>query len=150
MELNNWRQIIHKHKKVSLDTMGMIYFLEKNDDYFPLVAEIFSLAEKNEIEIILSVLASLEFLTGALRFNRQDLVFDYKQFLQSFPTLTVENVSAEIAEQAAILRAKYNIKTPDAIHLATAIVSQAEIFITNDKNLMSVNEIKIICLKDYI
>ena len=40
----------------------------------------------------------------------------------------------------------YNLKTPDAIHLATALDFNAEQFITNDKTLQKVTDINVIVL----
>lgn len=48
------------------------------------------------------------------------------------------------------LRVNYNLKTPDAIHLATAIEHKADVFITNDKQLKKVKEIAILYLGDYL
>jgi predicted nucleic acid-binding protein len=39
-------------------------------------------------------------------------------------------------------------QTPDAIQIATAIYYPADYFLTNDKRLKSVTEIKIITLED--
>lgn len=40
------------------------------------------------------------------------------------------------------MRAKYNIHTPDALQVATAIERQADYFLTNDLRLKAVTEIK--------
>jgi predicted nucleic acid-binding protein len=44
-------------------------------------------------------------------------------------------VSAPIAEEAARLRAKHNLRTPDSIQIATAINAGAMSFLTNDAQL---------------
>jgi predicted nucleic acid-binding protein len=43
--------------------------------------------------------------------------------------------------KASYLRATYTLRTPDAIQLATAIYSQADFFLTNDKQLSAITEI---------
>jgi predicted nucleic acid-binding protein len=50
-------------------------------------------------------------------------------------------LSLEIADLGARLRARYGLKTPDAIILATAIHSRATGFIGNDLRLSRVTEI---------
>ena len=55
-----------------------------------------------------------------------------------------ESVSLKAAE----LRAKYGIKTPDAIQLASVISKNGEVFITNDERLDAVKEIKVLTLSD--
>ncbi|MDE3037419.1 MAG: PIN domain-containing protein, partial [Pseudomonadota bacterium] len=44
-------------------------------------------------------------------------------------------ITAQVIEKAAHLRAALNVKTPDAIHLSTAILSGAKAFLTGDREL---------------
>ena len=54
----------------------------------------------------------------------------------------------EVAEKAAEIRAKYGVKPPDALQVATSLVHHAEAFITNDKELKKIKEINIITMKE--
>lgn len=74
----------------------------------------------------------------------------YKVLLATFPNLIIKEVDKDIATLAAKLRAKYKIKTPDAIFIATGIAEKAQIFITNDTRLKIVNEISIIILDELL
>ncbi|MGK7897179.1 MAG: type II toxin-antitoxin system VapC family toxin [Xenococcus sp. (in: cyanobacteria)] len=56
------------------------------------------------------------------------------------------SLNANIAEKTIQLRRKYNLKTPDAIILASAWENEATL-LTNDRQLANINEIKIISLK---
>ena len=38
-----------------------------------------------------------------------------------------------VAKEGARLRARYGLRTPDALHLATALVHRATAFLTNDQ-----------------
>lgn len=60
----------------------------------------------------------------------------YRDILTTAPGIELFDVTSAIAEQAAVLRAKYNVRTPDAIQLATCI----EYFLTNDNGLKAVSE----------
>jgi predicted nucleic acid-binding protein len=55
-------------------------------------------------------------------------------------------VDADVARVAAALRSTYRLKTPDALHLATAIVSGADRFITGNRRDFStaIKEISIV------
>ena len=46
-------------------------------------------------------------------------------------------------DTSAKLRAQYGIKTPDAIQLAIGIENNGSLFITNDKALKKIKEIKV-------
>lgn len=53
----------------------------------------------------------------------------------------------DIARRAAGLRARYGVRTADAIHLATALVAGASAFVTTDRRLARVKEIEVRVLR---
>ena len=57
--------------------------------------------------------------------------------------------SNKLVDRIVDLRTKYGVKTPDAIHLATAIEHKADVFVTNDRQLKKVKEIVMLYLGDY-
>jgi predicted nucleic acid-binding protein len=59
-------------------------------------------------------------------------------------------VSAPIAEAAAQLRSRHNIRTPDAIQIAAAMQAGATHFLTNDARLPAIPSIEIIILDDVV
>ena len=60
-------------------------------------------------------------------------------------------ITLGIAERAGRLRGRYkDIKAIDAIQIASAIDVGADAFLTNDKKLKKVEEIKVLVLKDYL
>jgi predicted nucleic acid-binding protein len=60
------------------------------------------------------------------------------------------DVDVEISTKAAELMAKYRLKTPDAIQIATAICYFSDYFLTNDKQLKIVSELNIMILDEMI
>jgi predicted nucleic acid-binding protein len=71
----------------------------------------------------------------------------YRSILQKTKGLKILPLSTEIAEEAASLRTIYNIHTPDAIQMATAIKSNASFFLTNDLSLPSIPKLKVLTLE---
>jgi len=53
------------------------------------------------------------------------------------------DISEPVLEKATELRAHLNVKTPDAIHLASAIVGGAVAFLTGDRNLARCTEVPV-------
>ena len=49
------------------------------------------------------------------------LADEFREALTSTATLRVMDIDRPIAERAATIRASYGYRTPDAIHLATAV-----------------------------
>ena len=72
----------------------------------------------------------------------------YKEILLHSDNLLIVPVSSAIADKAAELRARYGIRTPDAIQIATALQGGSSIFLTNDRNLKKIHEIEVITLYD--
>lgn len=79
--------------------------------------------------------------------NIVEYIEQERQWWNASGILLVE-VSNDIAEGPAELRAKYNLKTPDAIQVATALEHQADYFFTNDYRLAVIQEITIVTLAD--
>jgi predicted nucleic acid-binding protein len=84
-----------------------------------------------------------------MREGNSKAVEEYKFVLQTFPNLKLQSVDAVVSEKAAEIRATYNLRTPDAIQLASAITANAEAFLTNDHRLKRIKGIRIIVLKEY-
>jgi predicted nucleic acid-binding protein len=132
--------------RLGIDTAPFIYFVEANPTYFDRVANIFQQMSKGELRGISSVIT----LTEALHkpFKEKDKVIEqaYRLMLNHTRHISLVSVSAEIAEQAAQLRAKHNLRTPDALQIATALDQGCEAFLTNDFGLQRVDTIHVIVL----
>lgn len=57
--------------------------------------------------------------------------------------LVLAEVSPAVIERATDIRARYNIKTPDALHYATAIEVGATVFLTGDRTLSRCVEVAV-------
>ena len=57
--------------------------------------------------------------------------------------LAVVDVSAAVVERATDFRSKYNLKTPDALHYATAVEVGAAAFLTGDRALSRCSEVPV-------
>ena len=77
-----------------------------------------------------------------LRANDAKLLSLYDAFFVSTEVEVLE-ITREVVEKATELRAILNVKTPDALHLATAIISGAKVFLTGDKALARCTEIAV-------
>jgi predicted nucleic acid-binding protein len=59
-------------------------------------------------------------------------------------------ITQTILRDAAHLRATTNIKTPDAIHAATALNVGCTLFLTNDTGLRNVSGLTVVVLEDVL
>ncbi len=133
---------------VGLDTSPLIYYIEKNPIYIDTVAPFFQAVDRGEISIVTSVVTLLETLVHPLRNGDANLAKQYRDILLYTKGLTTILLSQEIAEEAAQLRALHNIRTPDAIQMATAIKSDALCFLTNDVRLPSTAQLQVLVLNE--
>jgi len=133
-----------------VDTAPIIYLIEESDIYLKVIEDIFGHGKKEGNHIFSSVITLSEVLTQPLKNKRMDLVERYKDFLLSSDDFTIYSIDPLIAEKSSILRAKYEIKTPDALQLAVGIENDATLFVTNDNGLKKIKEIDVLVLKDHI
>jgi predicted nucleic acid-binding protein len=98
---------------------------------------------------ITSTITLLEVLVHPLKTGDETLAEKYRDILLSSQLTTFE-ILHEVSEMASRLRAKYPIRTPDAIQIAVGILYHASFFLTNDPNLRKVSEIKVLVLDDYL
>lgn len=139
-----------KSKTVFLDTAPLIYYIEENRNYSPILNKLFLANSKGDFLFQTSVITLLEVLVYPMRANEQQLVEEYQNILCNSPSIDIIDLTIEIAIKAATLRAKYGIKTPDAIQVATAINASSEYFLTNDIRLKAISEIEILILDEIV
>lgn len=140
-----WLNLL-KNQVVGLDTAPLIYFIEKNSLYYSRVQPFFSLVAQRHFQVVTSVITVVEVLVYPLRMGNLELAQQYRDILSNQAELSVLPVTETIAEQAAQLRATYNLRTPDAIQLATALNQKAFFFLTNDNRLPQLETLQILML----
>lgn len=133
---------------VGLDTTPLIYFIEQNPFYLEEVRPFFEGIERREFSAVTSIVTLLEVLVHPFRRGDAALAQQYRDILLNAEGLSTIFLSQDIAEGAARLRANHNIRTPDAIQVATAIHTGASYFLTNDARLPSLPELDVLVLDE--
>jgi predicted nucleic acid-binding protein len=145
------RQRLIRHQLIGLDTSIFIYHLEANPQYLPLTQQILESIETGRCSGVVSTVTLMELTVHPWRINRADIARQYEVLLANFPNLRLIDVTREIARQAAQLRASYNVRPADALQVASAMISQATLWVSNDKKLKRLGaEIEIVILEDYL
>jgi len=141
---------LKKIKKLGIDSSIFIYKFEQHKKYEPLCSVVFERLSSNKLNIVTSVITVAEILTKPLELKDQKIVELYETVFAGLPNFELIELDYSLAQQAAELRAKYQILLPDAFQIAASMKSNAQIFLTNDKKLKKVKELQILCLKDYV
>ena len=137
------RKSINEVDRVYLDTSIYIYLFENNPRFAAASEEIFLDLVQRQATIIASTLLITELLVAPIKEKQSELARIYKHLDDQIPGLEFIPLTREISILSAELRAKYNLKSPDAIHLATALATNIQLFITADKNIRNIKEINI-------
>lgn len=129
--------------RIYLDACSIIYLVEAASPFHDaIVLRLKQHQADVESRLITSRLSCLECRVRPIRENNQRLLADYDRFFAA-SRLEIVEISADVVEHATVLRAGYGFKTPDAIHLASAIEAKAEIFLTGDSTLTRCREVMV-------
>jgi predicted nucleic acid-binding protein len=141
---------LYKYKSVYLDTSAFIYFIEDNTRYHKVCKSIFEKIEAGSIKASTSTLTLLEVLVKPYKLKRDDLVFSFYSLFSTYPNISWINLTFNISDLAAKLRAENGLKAPDAIHAASAISCGAKGFICNDRVFRKINDIDCFMIDDCV
>jgi len=127
---------------VYLDANCVIYFVERNPVWWPLITARIAALRAAGDELAVSDLTRTECLVGPLRSGDATILASYQAFF-SDPAIRVLPLTAPVCERAAHVRATYGLKLPDALHLAAAIEHGCGLFLTNDAQLARCTDIPV-------
>ena len=132
--------MIPNGSRILLDTVALICFLEPNGQYSEKAEAIFTRIESGELQGLIANLVFAELLVPLYRSGNAQAAVGLSNRLVNFRNMEVVALTKEISVEAARLRADHGLRTPDAIHGATAIITQATGILTNDKRLKALTD----------
>jgi predicted nucleic acid-binding protein len=141
---------LERHIRIGLDTSVFIFQLEENPKYRELVNKIFVWLEGPRAHSVTSTVTMLELLVKPYQLSDIDSVNKFYALLSTYPHLEWIAPTLEIADLAAKLRAEYNLRTPDALQVATALSLEATGFISNDTAFQRITDLEILILDELL
>jgi predicted nucleic acid-binding protein len=136
---------------VGIDSVVFIYFIEEHTRYESVISGFFEdRLEHGSNRAITSVITLAEVLVQPKRIGRADLVQEYRDILAEGPNIVLADITSQIAERGAALRAQYGLRLPDALQIAASLEHGASHFITNDERLRKVTDLRVLILEDYL
>lgn len=142
--------LLARHHVVGFDTSVFIYVLEGRSPYTDISSDILRFVQQGALFGVTSVVSLMELIVKPLRMNQTGVARQYERLLQHFPNFSIIEIDQGIARRAAGLRARYGLRTPDALHLAACISAGATIFVTNDAIFRRIQELQVIYLNDIV
>jgi predicted nucleic acid-binding protein len=134
---------------VYVDANPVIYSVEKHPAFGPLLEPLWLAAQAKSIEVVSSELVLMETLVGPLKRGDSALETAYVQALLGTDVRLLP-IKQSTLREAARIRATTKLKTPDAIHAATASEVGCALFITNDAGFRGVVSFPLVILKDLL
>jgi predicted nucleic acid-binding protein len=116
---------------VYLDSCLVIYLVEEHATFAPRLETY--IANAPELIFVVSDLSEMECLIMPFRKDNKQLI---NKFYDWFAKAEVVSLDKHVFRRAAKFRADFaSVKTPDALHLATAVLHDCDEFWTNDNRL---------------
>lgn len=88
--------------------------------------------DDKQLVVVTSELALWETLIGPRKSGNTNVERLFRAFLTPSSHMIVEPITRQILEKAVDVRVQFGLKTPDAIHLATGLLTSCDMFITGD------------------
>jgi predicted nucleic acid-binding protein len=141
---------LREHHKIGLDSNIFIYKMDVNPRYLELATHILEWLEGFNHFGATSTLTMTELLTEPYRDTDEKRVDRCYGLLSTYPNLEWVAPDLVTADLAARFRAQHRMRTPDAIQAATAVLSGATGFISNDPVFRRVEGFEALTLDDLL
>lgn len=134
--------------RVALDTTPFIYYIEEHPKYLGVLQPLFLEAAAGARELVTSALTLLEVLVVPFRAGDAALAERYELLLTRSRGLRLVDIDTDQLRAAAQLRARYSLRTPDALQLTAALAQRCSAFVTNDRRIPALAGLDVIQLDD--
>ena len=133
---------------VYVDANVIIYRVELIQPYMAITKPLWDALDAGSQAIVTSEMTLLEVLVKPLRLGDTLLQSLFIGTLYGTPHFSSLPIERQILEIAAQLRVAAGLKTPDAIHAATALEAGCSLFVTNDSAFKRVPYLAVAVLSD--
>ncbi len=131
-----------------LDTAPVIYYVEQNPAYRQRVNSIFDRIDEGNFTAVASSITLAETLVIPCRQGQIQLQQDFYDLLVLGLHSAFVSPGPREAQQAADIRARYNLSLTDAFQIACALSTGCSALLTNDHQFRQVTELQVIVLDD--
>ena len=134
-------------QRVYFDANFLIYFLDKREPYFDIVAPLFMACDRGEFVGFTGDAAVAEVMVHPYRCKSAAEIARGKAFFSRENFITVLRHDAAAFDAAAQLRATSTMRMMDALHYATAVQNGCRFLLTNDGDFATSGAIEVVGLR---
>jgi predicted nucleic acid-binding protein len=120
--------------RIYWDAMIFIYLVEDHPKFAPAVTRIYERMKKRQDTLYTSALTLGEALIGPIKGRDAGLASKMRTAFRG-DEVSMLPFLPSTAEIYANIRVNFPVKSPDAIHLATAAEAKVDLFLANDRHL---------------
>jgi predicted nucleic acid-binding protein len=124
-----------------MDSAPIIYFLEGHQTLASRFEPLFAAHAEGRVRFAITTITIAEVLTGPLQAGDETLARRYRAILESWQRV---DLTIDIAEGAARLRASLRLRLADAVQAASALAINAAALVTHDRDFARVHSLRII------
>ena len=132
---------------IYVDANAIIYSVERSEPYCTLLDPLWRQVEIGQHTTVSSVLAVMEALVKPIRDGNVALEMLFRSVFNT-GDITLMPATRELWEDSARMRAATGLRTPDALHAATALRAGCTLFISNDRDFRRVPSLPIVVLDE--
>lgn len=136
--------------RIYCDACIWIYAVEAVAPFETPLRRLFDDVDRGNVNLVTSELSLLEVLVKPLQVGDEPLCRAFETALSPSDALAVTPISRSILLEAARMRSRQVLRVPDAIHLATAKLSKADVVLTNDVRWRSQPDIPVMILSEVL
>lgn len=124
-----------------MDSAPIVYFLEQHPKLASVFKPLFAAHAAGHLRFAVTTVTIAEVLTGPLQAGDEELAERYRAIMESWDVVELD---ADIAANAARLRASLRLKLPDAVQAASAIAINADALVTYDRDFSRVRSLHVL------
>lgn len=133
-------------KRVYFDTNIFIYILEGNSILETAINDLRDLILEENITVTSCDLTYTELLPFHARKKDYHAIEHIIEFIGKFE---ISPITKQAFIHAGILRGETGMKTPDALHVVSAIQNGSEVFLTNDAGIKTPSSMERVLISDF-
>jgi predicted nucleic acid-binding protein len=139
---------LKKARRIFLDTAPVIYYVEKNPTFASKLQPLFDRFDDGNLMAVVSPITLAECLVLPYKLGKPEVTQVFSDLKVNSQSVLFYPIDEPLADNAARLRASYNLTLTDAFQVAIAIQSGCDAFLTNDIELKRIKDIPIIVVSE--
>lgn len=151
MEVERISKLVERLKNVKsifLDTAPVIYYVEKNNEYWRLVEFLFNRIDDGLLTAVTSPITLAECLVHPYHLGLTRLQKDFFELIVNGGNTLFTPIDQTISQKAAQLRAGHHLTLSDAFQISSALATGCDAFLTNDIGIKGISDLNVIVLSE--